>query len=32
LLLDKEKRIIAKKLGWSQINDLLKTKWNTKKD
>jgi len=32
LLLDKEKRIVAKKLGWSQINDLLKTKWNTKKD
>jgi thiol-disulfide isomerase/thioredoxin len=30
-LLDKEKRIIAKKLGPQQINDLLKTKWANKK-
>jgi thiol-disulfide isomerase/thioredoxin len=30
-LLDKDKRIIAKKLGWDQINDLLKTKWDNPK-
>jgi hypothetical protein len=29
-LLDKEKRIIAKKLTWEQINDLLQVKWNNK--
>jgi hypothetical protein len=29
-LLDKDKHIIAKKLTWEQINDLLKVKWNTK--
>ncbi len=27
-LLDKEKRIIGKKLGWEQLNDLLKAKWS----
>ena len=32
VLLDKEKRIIGKKLGWSQLNDLLQTKWNSKKE
>ncbi len=32
LLLDKDKRIIGKKLGWSQLNDLLQTKWNSKKE
>jgi hypothetical protein len=32
LLLDKEKRIIGKKLSWEQLNDFLKTKWNEKKD
>lgn len=26
-LLDNKKRIVAKKLTWSQINDFLKTKW-----
>ena len=31
-LLDKEKRIIGKKLGWQQLNELLETKWKTKKD
>jgi thiol-disulfide isomerase/thioredoxin len=30
-LLDKEKRIIGKKLGWEQLNDFLKTKWSEKK-
>ena len=30
-LLDKEKRIIGKKLGFEQLNDFLKTKWSTKK-
>ena len=30
-LLDKEKRIIGKKLGWEQLNDFLKTKWATSK-
>ncbi len=29
-LLDKEKRIIAKKLSLEQMDDLLKVKWNTK--
>ncbi len=29
-LLDKEKRIIAKKLNWEQLNDLLQVKWNQK--
>lgn len=29
-LLDKDKRIVAKKLTWEQIDDLLKTKWNSK--
>lgn len=28
-LLDKEKRIIAKKLTWEQMNDLLEVKWKT---
>ena len=28
LLLDKDKRIIGKKLGWEQLNELLETKWN----
>jgi thiol-disulfide isomerase/thioredoxin len=31
-LLDKDKRIIAKKLGWKQVNDFLETIWSTKKD
>lgn len=31
-LLDKDKRIIAKKLVWKQINDFLETKWSAKKD
>lgn len=31
-LLDKEKRIVVKKLGWKQVNDFLETKWGTKKD
>ncbi len=31
-LLDKEKRIIGKKLSWEQLNDFLKTKWNEKKN
>jgi len=30
-LLDKEKRIVGKKLGWEQLNDFLKTKWSEKK-
>jgi thiol-disulfide isomerase/thioredoxin len=29
-LLDKDKRIIAKKLTWEQINDLLQVKWKSK--
>jgi hypothetical protein len=29
-LLDKDKRIIAKKLTWEQIDELLKVKWNAK--
>lgn len=32
LLLDKEKRIIGKKLSWEQLNDFLNTKWNEKKN
>ena len=32
LLLDNEKRIIGKKLGWQQLNDLLETKWASKKE
>jgi len=32
LLLDKEKRIVCKKLGLEQLNDFLKTKWSQKKD
>lgn len=28
-LLDKEKRIIAKKLTWEQLNDLLEVKWKS---
>ena len=32
VLLDKEKRIIAKKLGWKQLNELLETKWASKKN
>jgi peroxiredoxin len=31
-LLDKEKKIIAKKLNWEQIDDLLKVKWKTAKN
>ncbi len=31
LLLDSEKRIIGKKLGWQQLNELLETKWTNKK-
>ncbi len=31
-LLDKEKRIIGKKLGWQQLNELLETKWKNKKE
>lgn len=31
-LLDKEKRIIGKKLGWEQLNDLLKAKWSNSSD
>jgi hypothetical protein len=31
LLLDSEKRIIGKKLGWQQLNELLETKWSNKK-
>ena len=30
-LLDSEKRIIGKKLTWSQLNDLLNVKWSQKK-
>ena len=30
-LLDNEKRIIGKKLGWEQLNELLETKWNKDK-
>jgi hypothetical protein len=29
-LLDKEKRIIAKKLTWQQLDDLLRVKWKMK--
>jgi peroxiredoxin len=29
-LLDQEKRIVGKKLNWSQLNDLLQVKWNQK--
>ena len=29
-LLDKEKRIIAKKLTWQQLDDLLQVKWKMK--
>ena len=29
-LLDKEKRIIAKKLSWQQLDELLQVKWKTK--
>ena len=32
LLLDKEKRIMGKKLSWEQLNDFLNTKWNEKKN
>jgi thiol-disulfide isomerase/thioredoxin len=28
VLLDKEKRIIGKKLSWQQLNDFLESKWN----
>ncbi len=28
-LLDKDKRIVGKKLTWQQLNDLLQVKWNT---
>jgi hypothetical protein len=28
-LLDKEKRIIGKRLTWQQLNDLLEVKWKT---
>ena len=31
-LLDKEKRIIGKKLTWQQINDLLEVKWKSAKN
>ena len=31
LLLDKEKRIVGKKLSWEQLNDFLETKWKEKK-
>jgi hypothetical protein len=31
-LLDKDKHIIAKKLTWEQINDLLQVKWKNKTD
>lgn len=31
LLLDKDKRIIGKKLSWEQLNDFLETKWSEKK-
>lgn len=31
LMLDKDKRIIGKKLGWEQINELLLTKWGKDK-
>ncbi len=30
-LLDQEKRIVGKKLNWSQLNDLMQVKWNQKK-
>lgn len=30
-LLDKEKRIIGKKLSWQQLNDFLKQKWSDQK-
>jgi thiol-disulfide isomerase/thioredoxin len=31
-LLDKDKRIIGKKLGWKQLNEFLETKWAGKKN
>jgi thiol-disulfide isomerase/thioredoxin len=31
-LLDKDKNIIGKKLSWSQLNDILHLKWNSKKN
>ncbi len=31
-LLDKDKRIIGKKLGWKQLNEVLETKWTAKKN
>jgi hypothetical protein len=31
LLLDKEKRVVGKKLSWEQLNDFLVTKWKEKK-
>lgn len=31
-LLDKDKRIIGKKLTWKQLNELLETKWSAKKN
>ena len=31
-LLDKEKRIIGKKLGWEQLNGLLEAKWKSPKN
>lgn len=31
-LLDSEKRIIGKKLGWEQLNGLLEAKWNNQKE
>jgi len=30
-LLDSDKRIIGKKLNWTQLNELLQVKWNQKK-
>lgn len=30
-LLDKEKRIVGKKLSWNQLDDFLQTKWKDKK-
>ncbi|MBU3713509.1 MAG: redoxin domain-containing protein [Ferruginibacter sp.] len=30
-LLDKDKRIVGKKLSWQQLDDFLQTKWNEKK-
>ena len=31
-LLDKEKRIIGKKLTWQQLDDLMQVKWKTTKN